>query len=177
MSRADILEEIRRLPEMEQRDLVAQICREFGSDTEQLAELSPEQAAELDRRLAEFEANPGNGVPWPEVARKSAARIMTPNAVDTAELNLENIFRVAAVRSCSGRRSRAGCVIGWRCLRRGRLQAMGPLLTGERGLFSWSSRFTRRRWARVRRQSRSCSPSSSGRGDRSPEERQVGGAR
>ena len=70
MSRADILEEIRRLPETEQRDLVAQIWREFGNDTEQLAELSPEQAAELDRRLAEFEVNPGNGIPWSEVAGK-----------------------------------------------------------------------------------------------------------
>jgi putative addiction module component (TIGR02574 family) len=34
--------------------------------------LSPEQEAELDRRLAEHIANPGSGIPWDEVRRKLA---------------------------------------------------------------------------------------------------------
>jgi putative addiction module component (TIGR02574 family) len=29
--------------------------------------LSPEQAAELDRRLAEFKRNPRAGIPWEQV--------------------------------------------------------------------------------------------------------------
>ena len=70
MSRAEILEHIRRLPETEQRDLVEQIWREFGSDAEPATELSAEQAAELDRRLAEYNANPGSGIPWCDVAGK-----------------------------------------------------------------------------------------------------------
>jgi len=64
MSAAQILEQIRRLPEAERREIVERIQDEFlkGED-----ELTPEQAAELDRRLAEFEKNPHDGIPWEQV--------------------------------------------------------------------------------------------------------------
>jgi putative addiction module component (TIGR02574 family) len=37
--------------------------------------LSPEQEAELDRRLAEHIANPDSGIPWDEVRRKLAGGV------------------------------------------------------------------------------------------------------
>jgi len=44
------------------------------AETEREAQLAltPEQEAELDRRLAEHIANPGSAIPWDEVRRKLA---------------------------------------------------------------------------------------------------------
>lgn len=64
MSAEQILDEIRRLPNAERRELIERIKDEFVDFDD---ELTPEQAAELDRRLAEFEKNPSGGVPWEEV--------------------------------------------------------------------------------------------------------------
>jgi len=47
MSATEILEQIRRLPEKERREVAERIWAEFG---EQDDELTPEQIAELDRR-------------------------------------------------------------------------------------------------------------------------------
>jgi putative addiction module component (TIGR02574 family) len=46
------------------------------TDTEQEAQfvLTDEQKAELDRRLAEHEADPDSAVPWEEVERELKAR-------------------------------------------------------------------------------------------------------
>ena len=64
MSASEILEQIRRLPVEEQYDVAEKVWEEFG-DVED--ELTPEQAAELERRAEEFRNNPQNGIPWEKV--------------------------------------------------------------------------------------------------------------
>ncbi len=53
---------------------IAMALWESLPDAEREAEfaLTPEQEAELDRRLAEHIANPGSAIPWDEVRRKLA---------------------------------------------------------------------------------------------------------
>jgi len=64
MSKAEILEQIRRMPEAERRELVETIRFEFGDfDTE----LTEEQKAELEGRATELRKNPKAGVPWEQV--------------------------------------------------------------------------------------------------------------
>ena len=64
MSKAEILEELRRMPEAERRELVEIIEMEFGDfdDT-----LTPEQIAELDRRAEDALKHPGRGKPVDQV--------------------------------------------------------------------------------------------------------------
>ena len=64
MSAAEILEELRRMPEAERRELVETIEMEFGGFDD---ELTPEQIAELDRRAEDALANPGRGTPWEQL--------------------------------------------------------------------------------------------------------------
>jgi putative addiction module component (TIGR02574 family) len=45
--------------------------REFADDES----LTPEQAAELDRRCAEYDANPSNVIPWEQVEAAALARL------------------------------------------------------------------------------------------------------
>lgn len=61
MSASEILEELRRMPAAERRELVETIEIEFGEYDE-----APtlEQIAELDRRAEEALNNPGRGIPW-----------------------------------------------------------------------------------------------------------------
>lgn len=68
MSAAEIIEKIRALPAEKKRELVEQIWDEFGKELGYVDEdLTPEQAAELDRRLADFEKNPHEGISWEQV--------------------------------------------------------------------------------------------------------------
>jgi putative addiction module component (TIGR02574 family) len=68
MSRAEILEELRRMPDTERRELVESIDLEFGDFN---GRLSAEQKAELERRAEEFRQQPHAGIPF-EQARQEA---------------------------------------------------------------------------------------------------------
>ena len=64
MSATEILEELRRMPEAERRELVESIELEFGDFDD---ELTPEQVAELDRRAEDALRHPGRGKPVDQV--------------------------------------------------------------------------------------------------------------
>lgn len=72
MSRTEILEELRRMPEPERRELVKAIDLEFGGST---AEPTPEQLAEFERRGEELRRNPASGIPWEQVRAELKERI------------------------------------------------------------------------------------------------------
>lgn len=68
MSATELIEKMRPMPAEEKRALVEQIWEEFGEELGWVdPDLTPEQAAELDRRLAEFEKNPQAGIPLEQV--------------------------------------------------------------------------------------------------------------
>ena len=71
MSAEQILEEIRRMPEADRRELVERIEDEFVDSDE---ELSPEQIAELDRRAEDALKNPGRGVLWEQLRDETLAK-------------------------------------------------------------------------------------------------------
>jgi putative addiction module component (TIGR02574 family) len=65
----DPLREIRRLSVAERIQLVEDLWDSIAEDTEMLP-LTEEQRAELERRLAHAEANPGIGKPWSEIKER-----------------------------------------------------------------------------------------------------------
>ena len=71
MSAAEILEELRRMPEAERRELVETIELEFGDFNH---ELTADQIAELDRRAEEFRKSPEAGIPWEQVQENTRKR-------------------------------------------------------------------------------------------------------
>jgi len=64
MSASEILEQIRRLPPEEQYEVAERVWEEFGDFDD---DLTPEQAAELERRAEEFRKNPQDSIPWEQV--------------------------------------------------------------------------------------------------------------
>ncbi|MBE0541012.1 MAG: addiction module protein [Verrucomicrobia bacterium] len=72
MSRTEILEVLRRMPEAERRELVEEIDLEFGDST---VEPTPEQLAEFERRGEELRRNPASGIPWEQVRAELKERI------------------------------------------------------------------------------------------------------
>jgi putative addiction module component (TIGR02574 family) len=71
MSKMEILEELRRMPKAERRELVETIDLEFGDFND---ELTPEQAAELERRAEDALKNPGRGIPWEQLRDQTLAK-------------------------------------------------------------------------------------------------------
>jgi putative addiction module component (TIGR02574 family) len=71
MSKMEILEELRRMPEAERRELVETIDLEFGEFDD---ELTPEQATELERRSEDALNNPGRGIPWEQLRDEVLAK-------------------------------------------------------------------------------------------------------
>jgi len=68
MSATEIIEQMRGLPAEQKRQVVEQIWTEFGNELGWVdPDLTAAQAAELDRRLADFEKNPHEGVPWEQI--------------------------------------------------------------------------------------------------------------
>jgi putative addiction module component (TIGR02574 family) len=67
----DTLTQLLKLSTSERADLAMALWASLD-DASRGAELalSPEQIAELDRRFAEHQANPGTAKPWSEVERK-----------------------------------------------------------------------------------------------------------
>ena len=64
MSATEILEQIRRLPENERREVAGQILEAVG-DLD--SGLSSEQIAEAERRAERLSRNPESGIPWEQV--------------------------------------------------------------------------------------------------------------
>jgi len=77
VSSAEILEELRRMPEPERRELVETIEMEFGDLND---ELSPEQIAELERRAAAARAHPECCIPWETVQAELGGRLKARKA-------------------------------------------------------------------------------------------------
>ena len=75
MSATELIEQMRPMPTEEKRAFVERVLEEYG---EELGwgnpDLTPEQTAELDRRLADFEKNPHNGIPWEQVKAEMRER-------------------------------------------------------------------------------------------------------
>ena len=72
MSATEILDELRRMPETERRELVERIEDEFavGDDG-----LTPARIAELERRGEVLRRNPESGIPWEQVRAELKERI------------------------------------------------------------------------------------------------------
>lgn len=68
-----VLDAVRAWPVDDQVKLVDRIQDELLSQDDD-SELPPELMQELDRRIAEVEANPSDGIPWEQVLAEARAR-------------------------------------------------------------------------------------------------------
>jgi putative addiction module component (TIGR02574 family) len=72
MNKATLLAEIMQLTPKDRRDLVEELCA--AVDEDEAFVLTPEQMAEIDRRIAEHERDPSSAIPWEEVRGRLLAR-------------------------------------------------------------------------------------------------------
>jgi putative addiction module component (TIGR02574 family) len=71
----EVMAALLKLPASERVDLALALWESLDEADQQAAlDLTPEQAAELDRRLAEHDADPSTAVPWEEVRKKLRPR-------------------------------------------------------------------------------------------------------
>ncbi len=71
----EVMEALLKLPSQERADLAMALWESLDeADREASVDLTPEQAAELDRRFAEHLADPSTGIPWEEVRKKFVGR-------------------------------------------------------------------------------------------------------
>lgn len=68
-----LLEEALKLPVTERRKLAEEIWESIDGSPEAF-ELTPEQAAELQRRIDDEEQNPGGNYSWEEIEAEALAR-------------------------------------------------------------------------------------------------------
>lgn len=67
----EVMDALLRLPEGERVDLALALWASLEEGTRETAlELTPEQATEIDRRLAEHREDPSTAIPWEEVRKK-----------------------------------------------------------------------------------------------------------
>ena len=64
MTRSEILDELRKLDPEERAHLIEELWESVEEDD---FFLTDEQAAEIERRAAELEADPSIGIPWEEI--------------------------------------------------------------------------------------------------------------
>jgi len=67
----EVMEALLKLPSNQRADLALALWESLDeADREASLDLTPDVAAELDRRLADHLADPSTGIPWEEVRKK-----------------------------------------------------------------------------------------------------------
>ena len=75
MSATDLIEQMRPMPTEEKRAFVEKVWEEYGEELGWIEpDLTPEQIAKLDRRLADFEKNPRDGIPFEQIQAEMKAK-------------------------------------------------------------------------------------------------------
>ena len=69
-----VLDELMKLTPAERMDLACDLCDTIPARPDEVPPLTPEQTAELDRRLAEHERDPGRAGLWDVVRERLWSR-------------------------------------------------------------------------------------------------------
>jgi putative addiction module component (TIGR02574 family) len=77
MSATELIEKMRPMPTEEKRAFVEKVWEEYGEEIGWVdPDLTPEQAAELDRRAEDALNNPGRGTPIEDVSAEIRKRLL-----------------------------------------------------------------------------------------------------